>query len=693
MRFGGLDAKQGFGSRFRGASTAAPGVVNRHPNPGILVDTTGAGGSGEMTTVSRITTDARYGATSLQASGVVASTTARLRTLPTGTGGVAVNPGQTVHVRHSAKLVSTSGSTPAGLSLSVLWYTAAGAASSTPSTQLQMVNSPSTGVWYDLAGSTVVPADAAFMSLSIAWTGGTNGDTYIAREDAGQIVQGGSVNPPYFDGSLPGASWTGTPGKSASSIPWTSPIPLDNMEGWWGGFASAVADGASVASLSDRSGGNKTATQGTAGNQPVFRAAGINGKPALQFDGVDDSLILPLNVLDSGVSEYSIFTVAQSTALAAQRNLLSLATPANATRMAIFQSAGNFMQVGGRTDAGAFMNGAAVGIGSVPYVWAANGSTAATEMYRDGGGGVRETTGPGAGPFGATQGPVSSNRLGSAINGTGAHWGGMLGDVLLYKRKLTASERQRVENYLGWQYGIVVSSSQPDLHLAASDNTAADGTAVTSWNDRSGNARHVVQANAAKQPVIKSPGFNGQRAIRFDGVDDCLRIPVFGPANTSQVEVLTVSDFAGSADGVIAELSDNTNSGNGRWLLYQQSTGKIAFSSRNSGMFSAPVTFNAYPNPVITRAMGDLSRTSEEARLAINGDFGVSVSYTANGDSNPLQLYTFVNQPLNIGARGDGSSVPYQGDISEVLIWSTAQSAADRDRVAKILATKFGIAL
>jgi hypothetical protein len=50
-----------------------------------------------------------------------------------------------------------------------------------------------------------------------------------------------------------------------------------------------------------------------------------------------------------------------------------------------------------------------------------------------------------------------------------------------------------------------------------------DGDAIGQWDDLSGNARHLLQANGAKQPLLKRGMLNGQPVVRFDGVDDFIQ--------------------------------------------------------------------------------------------------------------------------------------------------------------------------
>lgn len=57
----------------------------------------------------------------------------------------------------------------------------------------------------------------------------------------------------------------------------------------------------------------------------------------------------------------------------------------------------------------------------------------------------------------------------------------------------------------------------------AAGAASADGDAVSSWLDLSGNARHLLQSTYSRRPTYRPSGRNGRPVIDFDGVDDYLR--------------------------------------------------------------------------------------------------------------------------------------------------------------------------
>ena len=57
--------------------------------------------------------------------------------------------------------------------------------------------------------------------------------------------------------------------------------------------AASLAGGSLVASWPDLSGNARAAVQNAQNSQPSYSSTALNGKPAVVFDGIDDSLVLP----------------------------------------------------------------------------------------------------------------------------------------------------------------------------------------------------------------------------------------------------------------------------------------------------------------------------------------------------------------------------------------------------------------
>lgn len=75
---------------------------------------------------------------------------------------------------------------------------------------------------------------------------------------------------------------------------------------------AGLADGDPVARWDDASGNDRHAGQPVAERQPVYRAAGLNGRPTLRFDGLDDGLTTP-SVDLSGSPAVTLYVVGAGT--------------------------------------------------------------------------------------------------------------------------------------------------------------------------------------------------------------------------------------------------------------------------------------------------------------------------------------------------------------------------------------------
>lgn len=104
-------------------------------------------------------------------------------------------------------------------------------------------------------------------------------------------------------------------------IPWHTVFHADSLTG--------LADGDPIATWNDGSGNGRTASQATSAKQPVYRpaAATLNGKPAAEFDTVDDSLITA--AFTEVLQTYTVVVIGSVGSLSGSRNLAYL-RPTNA---------------------------------------------------------------------------------------------------------------------------------------------------------------------------------------------------------------------------------------------------------------------------------------------------------------------------------------------------------------------------
>ncbi len=86
------------------------------------------------------------------------------------------------------------------------------------------------------------------------------------------------------------------------------PSDLDNLLIWLRADDISVGDGNPVETWTSREGNSYEFTQGTAANRPLLDADGIGGKPAVDFDGINDGLLRANDgLMNFGTGNFSIF--------------------------------------------------------------------------------------------------------------------------------------------------------------------------------------------------------------------------------------------------------------------------------------------------------------------------------------------------------------------------------------------------
>jgi probable HAF family extracellular repeat protein len=120
----------------------------------------------------------------------------------------------------------------------------------------------------------------------------------------------------------------------SSNITITVGLPQTNHLKLWlkADAITTLTNNAPVASWPDSSGLSNNATQSTSGNRPLWLTNAVNGKPAIHFDGVNDSFLLPNLMSGATQAEAYVVLKAQNDTPASNRGLWrfgSYATPAN----------------------------------------------------------------------------------------------------------------------------------------------------------------------------------------------------------------------------------------------------------------------------------------------------------------------------------------------------------------------------
>ncbi len=303
-------------------------------------------------------------------------------------------------------------------------------------------------------------------TTDLSITGGTEAEVF---ELATTLRLGGGVDAtaPYdalLVGNAKGASGEGTPrvavkivtdpeclvldGRdrtaevwdTTDSEPWT-PAALPNLRAWYKADAiTGIADEGSVATWPDSGPGEFAATQGTADKQPTYESsATINGLPSVEFAGGNDVLA---TALTASVIEQSVLAVIDRSTSATVRVMLGSAADGGRTfrlntthNLQIVVAGGATIATGSNT-VGSGVNLVSVDLGATTWGLGINGTL--------------ET-----GSHGATLTAGLTSLIGNNAGGNQG-FDSRMAELVVCDLLVTA-DRQRVEGYLAWKWGLQAS--------------------------------------------------------------------------------------------------------------------------------------------------------------------------------------------------------------------------------------------
>ncbi len=367
-----------------------------------------------------------------------------------------------------------------------------------------------------------------------------------------------------------------------------------------------------------------------------------------------------------------------------------------------------------------------------------------------------------ASPTLSMQNGTSNISLGS-YGGSNTLWRGKLAEIMVYKRALSKTERNKVEEYLADKWGIALTSSTStcqtgmvfhksannpqgscqcpsgqvlirDLHTAnacytniVSSTTTSQCVTVNSvptysptpskggmvlwldandcstikipenntqplvsrWADKSGIGNDATQQYLTSRPLYLQGVQNGLPAIRFDGADDKMTVPInISRTSMPSVTISTVYQMRnGGGQGQALWGQDN-----GQWdrfvMLMDQSTPGLNNNGPSNGAatqlskrmeqvntwqilttsFSYPGTSNAWVN-------GQSTINHGKGFKEVPGDAG--------------------DESITLGNIGSGNNATYPAkvDIGEMIAYNYALSNKQRGKLEAYLSQKWGIML
>lgn len=213
---------------------------------------------------------------------------------------------------------------------------------------------------------------------------------------------------------------------------------------------------------------------------------------------------------------------------------------------------------------------------------------------------------------------------------------------------------------------------------ASTEITQAAGT-VSQWWDWSGNARHVAQTTAGRQPAYGTTAFNtSYPGLTF--ANSVLNRAISDIPAGTLISIFAVGQFGTGNDSRIVSFgSGATDTAGTHYIPLLKNSGNAAISSYSNGYQSAAAV--ALNTPAV---FGTVPSGTQHTAYA-NGTAATPVSFTYPSTYTPVGF--------GIGADGVASfiSSPLNGILAEVVIVLGAISSADIDRIFGYLAWKYGL--
>ena len=220
-------------------------------------------------------------------------------------------------------------------------------------------------------------------------------------------------------------------------------------------------------------------------------------------------------------------------------------------------------------------------------------------------------------------------------------------------------------------------SLEPGLWLDASDPSTLtlNGSAVSTWADKSGNNRHASQANSTNQPVLTAGGLHGKPVVTFDGSNDFFTVDLDFLAGVPHSAFIVTNPTGFSNIYGAANSSQGSNS------LH------VGFNGNNYRM-------NFWANDFgPARSANFIAGAANIVNYA--WVTGVGKQIFANGKSEGSNT-----NAGNIGTMSGGGRIghtttaghaAFGGDIAEIIIIPSVLSTEDRQKIEGYLAHKWAL--
>lgn len=215
-----------------------------------------------------------------------------------------------------------------------------------------------------------------------------------------------------------------------------------------------------------------------------------------------------------------------------------------------------------------------------------------------------------------------------------------------------------------------------------SDGTTAVavGDPVGYIADKSGNGNHAIQATSTKRPTLRQDG--SLYYLDFEG-DDALATSAIDFTGSDQLTVCSGARKDTDTTMVVGELSANVGTNNGAFRLASLSN-TWRYGAKGTSIVNVNATPYGAASLSVLTGLSDIS--DPVATIRVDG-VQKATSTTSQGTGN------LGNHTLNLGARGNGSSLFLDGRIYGFVIRDVLSSGSDLTNLEAYMAAKTGVTI
>ena len=287
---------------------------------------------------------------------------------------------------------------------------------------------------------------------------------------------------------------------------------------------------------------------------------------------------------------------------------------------------------------------------------------------------------------------------------------GYMGEIVIFNRQLGDTERQQIEGYLSWKWGLLrpfytpinpLTVSGCVLWLDASDTSTLtlSGSNITAWRDKSTLSNHVTQISTTPPTY-----FSHDSSVNFTATSSTFLRGAL-PASYSNASVFIVASILSNPSPAFPRISVLSASANanstvvGQLLVANANTEAVSvYLSTNTNPQGQGVNLVTYVSNVllntkvlITNA-STISGSSYTVLTRLNGNTQTTSSTSGTYSFNSQYPGTYNKYTLgNYADASAGTGDAYEGKIFEYMIFSNSLTATQRQTIEEYLMRKWNV--